>query len=57
MEKYADAVAKGKSFVVVKRSKPMFRISPADEMGWEQVIDFTKIRRGGVFIDDLLKRL
>jgi len=57
MGRYAAAVAKGESFLVVKRSKPLFRIAPADEVGWETVLDLTKIRRGGVAVEDLLKRL
>ena len=57
---YADAVASGKSFVVIKRSKPIFRIVPIDddEDGqWERVVDFTKIRKGGVPIGEVLSRL
>lgn len=56
---YATLVRQGKSFVVVKRSKPLFKITPLDtEEGlWEEVIDFTKIKRGGVRLQDLLKRL
>ena len=54
--KYAARVAKGESFVIVKRSKPLFQISPIDET-WEEVIDFTKIRHGGVKIEDILSRL
>ena len=57
MARYAAAVAKGQSFLVVKRSSPLFRITPADEVGWERVIDFTKIKRGGVSADDLFQRL
>ncbi len=55
--RYAAAVAEGKSFLVVKRSKPLFRIGPAEDYGWEQVIDLTTIKRGGISIDDVLKRL
>lgn len=56
---YINAVEKGKSFVVVRKSKPIFKISSpseADEL-WEQVIDFTKIKKGGINIDRLLARL
>ena len=43
---YAEQVAKGKSFVVVRQSKPIFKISPVDEEeSWEKVIDFTKIKK------------
>ncbi|MEK7161980.1 MAG: hypothetical protein AAB729_04820 [Patescibacteria group bacterium] len=52
---YADLVAKGKSFVVVRQSKPIFKISPVDEEeNWETVIDFTKIKKGGVPVEDIV---
>jgi len=45
--------------VVMKKSKPIFRLSPVnnDEGGWEEMIDFTKLRRGGIPLDELLTRL
>ena len=59
--KYISQVAKGKSFTVVRRSKPVFKVMPVDEWGdegmWETVVDFTKIKKGGVDIKDLLSRL
>lgn len=56
--KYAKRVQSGHSFVVMKHSKPLFRITPLNEEGrWEEVIDFTKVKRGGIDIDDLLTRL
>ena len=57
VSKYADSVAKGNSFVVMKRSKPLFKISPIDEDGWETVIDFTKFRRGGMPVHEVIKAL
>ena len=53
MQKYASRVEKGESFVVVKKSKPLFKISSVDEDDkdeglWETVIDFTKINKNGV---------
>ena len=55
---YANEVKKGRSLIVVKRSKPLFKVSPLDEVEqWEEVADFTKIRRGGVKAKDLLSRL
>lgn len=52
---YATEVAKGKTFVVVKQSKPLFKISPVDEEeNWETVIDFTKIKKGGVSIEEIV---
>lgn len=56
--KYAKLVAHGESFIVLRKSQPLFRIAPVEEEGrWEEVIDFTKIRRGGVRLDDLLNRI
>ncbi len=59
IDTYINAVEKGKSFVVVRKSKPVFKISSpqeADEL-WEQIIDFTKIKKGGIAINRLLARL
>ena len=50
-------VKKGKSFTVFRRSEPLFRIAPVDHEEWEEVVDFTKIQKGGVNIDEILKRL
>jgi len=57
MEKYAAIVARGGSFVVFKKSRPIFKISPVNEGNWEEVIDFTKIRKGGVDIKEILSRI
>ena len=57
---YEKRIAAGDCFVVVKKSKPVFRISPIDhdvEELWEEVIDFTKIQKGGIAIEDILTRL
>ncbi len=56
-EKYIRAIEDGASFVVFKRSKPVFELSPIEDRGWETVIDFTKLNRGGVSIQDLISRL
>ena len=50
-------VQQGESFVIIKRSKPLFKISPIEDDLWEAIIDFTKIQRGGVDINELLARL
>ena len=57
MQEYAQKVKKGQSFIVFKRSQPLFKISSIEDSDWEEVIDFTKIKRGGVNIAELLKRL
>ena len=57
---YIAEIKKGKSFLVVKRSKPVFKIvdvDNADEGNWETIIDFTKIRKGGIPIQELLSYL
>jgi prevent-host-death family protein len=56
---YISQVDKGKSFIVVKRSKPIFKISPPmdDDNFWEPVVDFTRVKKGGVRLDDVLSRL
>ena len=60
METYISRVHKGDSFIVVRKSKPVFKISSPDEDAeefWETVIDFTKIRKGGVPADEILSAL
>lgn len=57
---YEKKIARGDSFLVVKKSRPIFRINPVnhdEEELWEEVIDFTKIQKGGLKIDELLSRL
>ena len=60
-EQYISHVKAGKSFLVVRRSKPIFRVSPVDEWGddgvWETVIDFTKLNKNGVPIDNVIASL
>jgi len=58
IESYIAQVKKGESFIVVRRSKPVLRISsPDEEELWERVVDFTKIRKGGIPLTQLLSRL
>ncbi len=54
---YAKQTQKGRSFLVFKKSEPLFRIAPVENETWEEVIDFTKIQKGGVDIKALLARL
>ena len=60
MQKVADAVAKGREFLVMKQSKPLFRLSrpKVDEWGddgrWETVVDFSK---GKISIDSFMGKL
>ena len=59
VSEYAKLVRKGTSFIVVRRSKPIFRISQPfeEEEGWETVADLTKTKKGGIDADELLSRL
>jgi antitoxin (DNA-binding transcriptional repressor) of toxin-antitoxin stability system len=56
---YLAQVKKGQSFLVLRRSQPIFKMSPVDEAEevWERVIDFTKIKKGGVALEQVLSRL
>ena len=59
MGEYVAAVEKGKSFTVVRRSRPIFKITPVDVWGdagvWETVVDFTKNKKDGVSAAEVLK--
>lgn len=58
MGKYASLVEKGESFIVVRKSKPIFKIvSPELENQWETVVDFTEISKNGVAAKEVLKEL
>ena len=59
IESYIAAVKRGKSFIVVRRSKPVLKISAPDENeeAWETVADFTSIKKDGVSARDVLKAL
>lgn len=59
-EKYISRLNRGESFTVVKRSKPVFKVVPVDEDDdnlWKTIVDFTKINKNGVSIDDVLRSL
>ena len=58
MQKYASLVERGESFIVVKKSKPVFKIVPPDsEDQWETVADCTEINRNGIDAEKILKVL
>lgn len=56
---FISQVKRGKSFMVVRRSKPIFRIVPPDETdgAWETVVDFTEVYKDGIPARQLLKKL
>ena len=67
VDTYIAAVKKGKRFTVFRHSKPVFAIVPPSEVeydldeldgpGWKKLIDFTKVRKGGVSIDEVISSL
>ncbi len=58
-EDYIKKVKKGQSFLVVRKSRPVFRLSSPDidDGVWEEVIDFTQIDPKGVTIEKVEKTL
>ena len=61
-DKYIKAIQKGKSFTVMRKSDPVFKIVPVDMWGdegvWETVVDFRELNNGkGIEAKDLLRRL
>lgn len=58
MDSYISEVDKGKSFLVMRKSKPLFKIVPPElEEQWEMVADFTKLHSKGVDAREVLKTL
>lgn len=61
-DKYIDAVSRGRSFTVVRRSKPIFNISSPlyevdDEGTWEKIADFRDKNGRGIEAGKLLKMM
>jgi prevent-host-death family protein len=58
-ETYIKRVNRGESITVVRRSTPLFRLTPVDaeEIGWETVVDFTSLDEKGVSARDILASL
>lgn len=58
-EAYIERVNRGESITVVRRSTPLFRLTPVDaeEIGWEPVADFTSLDERGVSARDILASL
>lgn len=58
IDTYITEVRKGKSFVIVRKSKPIFKIVPSElEEQWEIAADFTRINKHGVPTSTILKEL
>lgn len=43
--------------IVSKKSKRLLKIPLLNDEYWKKVIDFTKIKKGGIKIDKILSRL
>jgi prevent-host-death family protein len=60
-DKYIDAVEKGRTFTIVRRSKPIFKMVPVDEYGdegtWETIADFRDKNGKGIKMQDFSKML
>ncbi len=58
---YISRIHNGESFTVVRRSSPVFKVSPVEadesESMWETIIDLTTIKKNGVSGKDVLKSL
>ncbi len=59
MDKYIKAVDKGQSFTVVRRSKPIFAVTPLDEWGdpvgvWKPLLDFRELDPKGVEVEKII---
>jgi antitoxin (DNA-binding transcriptional repressor) of toxin-antitoxin stability system len=55
---FIKRIDKGESFTVLKRSRPVFKLTPVEEEEmWETVVDFTKIDKNGVSAKDILKSI
>lgn len=58
VDSFITQVRKGKSFIVVRRARPVFKISPPEDTdAWETIVDFTEIKKGGIPLRDVLWRL
>ncbi len=59
LPKVRAGLRRGQSYTIIYRSKPIANLRPinTDEDRWETAVDFTKLKKGGIEIDDLLSRL
>ncbi len=57
-EKYIARIQKGESFTILKRSTPVFKITPIEDTEiWETIVDFTEINPEGISAKDLIKKI
>jgi len=60
LDKYLAQLNKVGRLTVIRRSEPIFNISAIDESAddlWENVVDFSKLKKGGIDIKEILARL
>jgi len=58
MDNFVTKVGQGGSFLVVKKSKPIFMMMPPDtEEMWDTIVDFTNVSKKGVSAKAILKEL
>lgn len=58
MNNWINQIQKGKSFLVVRKSRPVFKIVPPEtEEQWETVADLTAISKNGVSAKKILIEL
>ena len=62
IKKYIKLLQKGHSFIVVRKSSPVFKLEPIDSWGddgtWETVADFASLQpENGIPMSDLMKKL
>lgn len=58
LDTYAQKVQRGHSFVVTRKSRPLFSIVPIEaEEKWETVVDFSKMKNGGIPLEEVLRAL
>ena len=58
VDKFAKRTAKGDSFVVMRKNKPLLKLTPVeDESEWETVVDFTQIHPKGAPLEKVIAAL
>lgn len=60
-EEYINKVRRGREFTVIRKSEPVFKITPVDMWGdegvWEVIADFSELDKKGVSARDILRSL
>ena len=57
MESYIARVQQGEIITVMRRSTPIFKLSPVSDVEWESVADFTLIDKDGVSGKEILAKI